>query len=80
MLVFTFPVNLSTMDRKVVRNLANLTKLDILMLPNMVLTQRSLFSYIMTFFNPSGLISPLTIKQKIELRQLFGKEHVQSLQ
>ena len=43
-------------------------------LQKLVLTKRKLLALVMSQFDPTGLMSPILIKLKIELRKLFGKD------
>ena len=49
-----------------------LTEIDIPRLPGMVLTKRILLGLVNSQYDPMGLICPLLIILKINLRDLFG--------
>ena len=71
-LVFTVPVTLSTSRGKGQKVVETLTVEDIPCLPSMVLTKRMLLGFVMSLYDPMGLISPLTVVLKIKLRGLYG--------
>ena len=73
-LVFTVPVNLSTSKKKGEKTSRDLNAEDIPRLPTMILTRRMLLSFVMSQYDPMGLICPLTIKMKILLRSLYGPD------
>ena len=73
-LIFKFTVNLSSKNRKGECLEPDLQKEDIPSLPNQVLTKHRLLGFVMSLYDPTGLLSPITIKLKIELRRLFSKE------
>ena len=71
--VFAIGVNLSTKKRGV--KLGNdLTDADIPRLPTIILTKRVLLGFVMSQYDPMGIICPIIIILKIELRKLFGPE------
>ena len=70
---FKVPVNLS-MKKRGVKTQADLTLADIGRLPHLKLTKRLLLGFVMSQYDPMGLICPLTIILKIELRNLFGPD------
>ena len=69
-LVFTVPVTLSTSRGKGPKVVETLTAEDIPRLPSMVFTKRMLLGFVMSLYDPMGLISPLTVVLKIKLRGL----------
>ena len=71
-LVFKVTVNLSTSKTKGQKSSRDLNESDIPRLPTMVLTRRMLLAFVMSQYDPLGLICPLTIKLKILLRCLYG--------
>ena len=74
---FEVPVNLSKRNRKGERLEPDLATADIPRLPSLLLTKRKLLGLVMSIFDVSGLLSPLTIKLKLELKKLFRNENVQ---
>ena len=73
-LIFTLKVNLSIKNRKGEKVEPDLTEMDIPRLPNMMFTKRRLLGFVIEQYDPTGIMSPVLIKLKIELRKLFGKE------
>ena len=72
--VFIVVVNLSTTKRNGVKTEKDLTVDDIPRLPSLKLTKRMLLSFVMSQYDPMGLICPLTIRLKILLRGLYGPD------
>ena len=73
-LVFIITVNLSTSKKKGQRVGKDLTMADIPELPTMLMTKRMLLGFVMSQYDPMGLICPLTIILKIQLRKLYGPD------
>ena len=73
-LVFSVVVNLSTSKRKGQKIDDDLTIEDIPRLMTLKLTKRMLLGFVMSQYDPMGLISPLLIILKIRLRDLYGPE------
>ena len=73
-LVFTVPVNLSINKRSGQCQRENLTVADILKLPDVPFTKRMLLGFIMSQYDPMGLICPLIVILKIMLRRLYGPD------
>ena len=74
---FEVPVNLSKRNRKGERLEPDLATADIPRLPSLLLTKRKLLGLVMSIFDVSGLLSPVTIKLKLKLKKLFRNENVQ---
>ena len=74
-LLFKLPVNLSKKNRLGVWESPDLIINDMPCLPHMVFTKRRLLGWVMSLYDPIGLLSPLTIKYKIELRRPFSGEY-----
>ena len=55
----------------------DLATADIPRLPSLLLTKRKLLGLVMSIFDVSGLLSPVTIKLKLKLKKLFRNENVQ---
>ena len=72
--VFKIPVNLSTSKNKGLRSERDLTPEDIPRLPIVRFTRRMLLGFVMSPYDPMGLICPLTIKLKLQLRSLYGPD------
>ena len=72
MFMFSATVNLSTARRKNAKVEENLSAVDIPKLPAVVLTKRILLGLVMSQYDPMGLICPIMIILKIELRKLYG--------
>ena len=71
---FKVVVNLSTNKRKGQKTGKDLTVEDIPRLPNIPMTKRMLLGLVMSQYDPMGLISPLIIILKIQLRELYGPD------
>ena len=71
--VFTIKVNLSTKKRGQ-KSGQDLVEVDIPRLLQIKLTKRVLLGFVMSQYDPMGIICPLTIIMKIELRNLFGPD------
>ena len=71
-IIFKFPINLSKKNRTGQREDPDLSQNDISRIPHIDLTKRRLLGWVMSIYDPMGIMSPLTIKTKIALRQLFG--------
>ena len=71
---FKVTVNLSRRNRKGECLSPDLVEADIPNLPHMKLTKRILLGFTNGIFDISGLIAPITIKIKIELK--IGRAHV----
>ena len=71
--VFRIHVNLSSKKRGV-RSGQDLTIEDIPRLPNLTFTRRSLLGFVMAQYDPMGLISPILVILKIQLRKLYGTD------
>ena len=69
--VFNVKVNLSSKKRGV-RCEKDLTHEDIPRLPGILLTRRILLGFVMAQYDPMGLISPIIVILKIQLRKLYG--------
>ena len=65
--VFSVPVNLSSVKKNGVKVDKDLTVEDIPRLGSMPLTRRMLLGFVMSQYDPMGLISPLMIILKIML-------------
>ena len=72
--VFVVVVNLSTSKKRGQRTGKDLTVEDIPRLPDMLLTKRMLLGFVMSQYDPMGLICPLIIILKIQLRGLYGPD------
>ena len=73
-LVFSVPVNLSNNKKSGQSQGEDLTVSDIPKLPYMPFTKRMLLGFIMSQYDPMGLICPLIIILKIMLRGLYGPD------
>ena len=73
-LSFKLAVNLSVKNRKGERLEADLKPEDIARLPDLKLTKRNLLGFVMGVFDPTGILAPITVKLKLELRRLFKPE------
>ena len=74
-LIFRLAVNLSKKTRTGERKAPDLLHADASRLHQMVFTKRRLLGWVMSLYDPMGLLTPILIKIKIELRRLFGGEH-----
>merc|ERR1712239_69874 len=74
-LIFRLAVNLSKKTRTGEREAPDLLRVDASRLHQMMFTKRRLLVWVMLLYNPMGLLTPILIKIKIELRRLFGGEH-----
>ena len=72
--VFVFVVNLSITRRKGQKVDRDLTVEDIPRLVEMKLTRRMLLSFVMSQYDPMGLVCPLLVILKIQLRDLYGPD------
>ena len=72
--IFKIVVNLSTSKNKGQKAERDLTVSDIARLPLMKFTKRMLLGFVMSPYDPMGLICPVTIKLKLQLRSLYGPE------
>ena len=72
-LIFSIVVNLSSKKRGA-RTARDLTIGDIDRLPGMIFTRRILLGFVMAQYDPMGLLSPLLVILKIQLRKLYGPE------
>ena len=72
---FDIIVNLSEKNKKGERLGPDLTTVDIGSLGEIRLTKRKLLGFVMGIFDPTGLISPITVKLKLELHKLFKLEN-----
>ena len=75
-LVFRVAINLmpAKMKKRSQTVMENLTEKDIPRLPRMLLTKRILLGMVNSQYDPMGLICPLLIILKINLRDLFGPD------
>ncbi len=74
-LIFRLEVNLSKKTRTGEREAPDLLRVDASRLHQMVFTKRRLLGWVMSLYDPMGLLTPILIKIKIELRRLFGGKH-----
>merc|ERR1712239_17561 len=74
-LIFRLAVNLSKKTRTGEREAPDLLRVDASRLHQMVFTKRRLLGWVMSLYDPMGLLTPVLIKIKIELRRLFGGKH-----
>jgi len=72
--IFKVTVNLSTSKRKEDRSTGEFTSEDIPRLLQTILTKRSLLGFVMSQYDPMGLVCPILIKLKIKLRDLYEPE------
>ena len=72
--IFKVTVNLSTSKRKEDRSTGEFTSEDIPRLLQTILTKRSLLGFVMSQYDPMGLVCPILIKLTIKLRDLYEPE------
>ena len=73
-IVFNFPINLSSKYKTGERIESDLEEKDIPRLPSITMTKRRLLSWINSVYDPTGILAPMTIKLKIAYRRLVAKE------
>ena len=71
---FKITVNLSARNRKKERLEADLTLDSVADLKAESLTKARLVGFVNGIYDPTGMLSPITVKFKLELRKLFKKE------
>ena len=75
MLSFKFKVNLSPKTRTGDRKDADLTLEDLPRLAHLEITMRRLLGWINSLYDPSGLLSPVTIRLKLLYRKIIAREY-----
>ena len=73
--MFKLHVNLPNKSKSGEKIDPDLTHQDIPRLPHLEITKKKLLSWINSLYDPTGVLSPLTIKLKIAYRRLIAKEY-----